>query len=99
METALINVDLQPNYLRIDLKGRITQLAHPEEILIEKSKVQRSTTTGVLCLTMAKANITAIEAQQMRIKRRMDQRESDRKLRELEKKQQAAREEEEKRAA
>lgn len=39
MDTSQINCDLQPNYLRIDIKGRITQLEHPEEILTEKSKV------------------------------------------------------------
>ena len=48
LETQHINVDLQPDYVRLDIKGRITQLTHPENILVEKSKVQRSTTTGVL---------------------------------------------------
>jgi len=62
MDTQQIDVDLQPEYVRLDVKGRITQLIHPEEILVEKTKVQRSTTTGVLCLTMAKATITDIEA-------------------------------------
>jgi len=65
-------------------------LLHPEEILVEKSKVQRSTTTGVLCLTMPKANITTVEAQQLRIKRRLEQREHERKLRALEKQQEVA---------
>lgn len=59
---------------------------------MEKSKVQRSTTTGVLCLTMPKANITDIEAQQMRIQRRLEQREHARKLRDLEKQQEIAQE-------
>jgi len=63
---------------------------------VEKSKVQRSTTTGVLCLTMPKANITAVEAQQLRIKRRLEQREHERKLRALEKQQEVAAEDEEK---
>jgi HSP20 family molecular chaperone IbpA len=40
--------------------------------MVEKSKVQRSTTTGVLQITMPKATITKVEAQNMRIKRRMD---------------------------
>ena len=68
MDTTQINVDLHPDYVRLDIKGRITQLSIPEHILVEKSKVQRSTTTGVLCLTMPKANITDIEARQMRVK-------------------------------
>eukprot|EP00355_Strombidium_rassoulzadegani_P007370 CAMPEP_0168618032 /NCGR_PEP_ID=MMETSP0449_2-20121227/5857_1 /TAXON_ID=1082188 /ORGANISM="Strombidium rassoulzadegani, Strain ras09" /LENGTH=417 /DNA_ID=CAMNT_0008658883 /DNA_START=3 /DNA_END=1253 /DNA_ORIENTATION=- len=91
METAQINVDLHPDYLRLDVKGRITQLSIPENILVEKSKIQRSTTTGVLQLTMPKANLSEIEAQGLRIKRRMEQREQERKLRKLEKVQQEAR--------
>ena len=63
MDTSAINCDLQPDYIRLDIKGRITQLSIPEEILVEKSKVQRSTTTGWLQLTMPKAQLTKIEAQ------------------------------------
>merc|ERR1712167_48913 len=96
LDTHLIDCDLQPEYVRLDIKGRVTQLIHPEEILLEKSKVQRSTTTGVLCLTMPKANISDIEAQQMRIQRRLEQRAHDRKLRDLEKQQELAAEEAEK---
>jgi len=62
LPTHKVNVDLQPTYLRIDINGYITQLTHPEEVLTEKSKVERSKTTGHLQLTMAKANITTIEA-------------------------------------
>jgi hypothetical protein len=39
MDTALINVDLQPTYLRLDIKGRVTQLSIPEDVIAEKSKV------------------------------------------------------------
>lgn len=42
---------------------------------------------------MPKANITDIEARQMRVKRRIEQREKEKKLRELEKQQQLAKEE------
>jgi len=85
LDTNLIDCDLQPEYVRLNIKDRITQLMHPEEIIVEKSKVQRSTTTGVLCLTMPKATITDLEAQQMRIQRRLEQRAHDKKLRDLEK--------------
>jgi hypothetical protein len=60
METNMIVVDLHPDYCRFDIKGRITQLTHPEFIIVEKSKVQRSTTTGILQLTMPKEKYTAI---------------------------------------
>ena len=43
-------------------------------------------------LTMPKEQFTEIQAREMRIKRRMEQREHERKLRELEKQQEAARE-------
>ncbi len=48
MDTSLINVDLNPMYVKFDVKGKITQLKMPNEIIVEKSKAQRSTTTGVL---------------------------------------------------
>ena len=37
MDTSMLNVDLQPTYVRVDVKGKITQLCMPEEILVEKS--------------------------------------------------------------
>ena len=48
MDTSLINVDLNPMYVRFDVKGKITQLKMPEEIIVERSKVQRSLMSGVL---------------------------------------------------
>lgn len=92
LDTGSLDVDLQPNYIRMDIKERITQLKIPEDILVEKSKVQRSTSTGWLQITMPKAQLTQIEAQQLRIKRRLEQRDHDKKLRELEKTQDMAKE-------
>ena len=96
MDTSAINVDLQPQYVRLDIKDRITQLSIPEDILTEKSKVQRSTTTGVLQLTMPKAQLSEIESRNLRIKQRMEQRAIEKKERDLEKQLQLAREEKEK---
>jgi hypothetical protein len=56
METNSLNVDLHPDYVRCDIKGKITQLVIPEEILVEQSKVQRSQTTGALVVTCLKAD-------------------------------------------
>lgn len=42
MDTNSLNVDLHPDYVRCDIKGKITQLLIPEDILVEQSKVQRS---------------------------------------------------------
>jgi protein TilB len=35
MDTNSLNVDLHPDYVRCDIKGKITQLVIPEEILVE----------------------------------------------------------------
>eukprot|EP01022_Parablepharisma_sp_SALTPOND_P020009 TRINITY_DN3522_c0_g1_i1.p1 TRINITY_DN3522_c0_g1~~TRINITY_DN3522_c0_g1_i1.p1 ORF type:complete len:340 (+),score=47.95 TRINITY_DN3522_c0_g1_i1:786-1805(+) len=56
LDTSLINVDLNPMYVRMDIKGKITQLKLSEEIIVGKSKVQRSTTTGALQLVCPKLN-------------------------------------------
>ena len=72
METAQIECDLHPDYVRINVKGKVTQLAHPEFIQVEKSQVQRSQTTGVLQLTMPKEKYDDIAAQNMRIQKRME---------------------------
>ena len=48
LDTSKIKVDLNPNYVRIDVKGKITQWRFDNDIIVEKATVQRSTTTGVL---------------------------------------------------
>ena len=60
METSLIDVDLHPAYVRIDIKGKITQLRFPCEIVVERSKVTRSQTTGSLQITMPKLQKTLV---------------------------------------
>jgi protein TilB len=62
MDTSLVSVDLNPQYIRLDIKGKITQLRFDDEIVVEKSKVQRSTTTGVLKLTMPRADLSELQA-------------------------------------
>ena len=60
MDTSMLNVDLQPTFVRVDVKGKVTQIRFDEEILVERSQVQRSQTTGWLCITMPRANIDEI---------------------------------------
>ena len=48
LDTNKIKVDLNPNYVRIDVKGKITQWRFDNDIIVEKATVQRSTTTGIL---------------------------------------------------
>ena len=67
MDTSLVEVDLQPTFVRVEVKGKVTQLKFPDEILVEKSSVQRSATTGKLSITCPKADISLIEARRMRL--------------------------------
>ena len=66
MSTDQLNVDLQPQYVRVDVRGKVTQIRFDEEILVERATIQRSTTTGWLCVTCPKVNCDQIEAQRIR---------------------------------
>lgn len=55
LDTSLIDVDLQPSYVRITIKGKVLQLLLPAEVNPDKAIAQRSTTTGHLKLIMPKA--------------------------------------------
>jgi len=35
MDTSSLNVDVQPTYVRCDIKDKITQLHWPEEVMID----------------------------------------------------------------
>lgn len=39
MDTSALNVDLQPTFVRVDVKGKITQIRFDDDILVEKSTV------------------------------------------------------------
>ena len=60
MDTSLLNVDVQPTYVRCEIKGKVTQLHWPEEILVEKATIQRSTTTGFLVITAPVSNYEVV---------------------------------------
>ena len=60
METSLIDVDLHPIYVRINIKGKITQLRFPCEIVVERSSVKRSQTTGAFQILMPKLQNTLV---------------------------------------
>ncbi|GFR98504.1 protein tilB homolog [Elysia marginata] len=54
MDTAMLDCDVQPQYVRVVLKGKILQLQLPEEVSGVNSKAQRSQITGHLLVTMPK---------------------------------------------
>ena len=92
MTTDSLNVDLQPTYCRVDIKGKITQIRFDEEILTERSTVQRSTTTGWLCITMPKADYDELRAQIRRNKEDREMMKHRAKMRALEIEEEEARE-------
>lgn len=54
LETSLIDVDVQPKYVRILTKGKIFQLALDQEVNPDSSSCKRSQVTGHLLVTMPK---------------------------------------------
>ncbi|CAH0546492.1 unnamed protein product [Brassicogethes aeneus] len=56
LDTNLIDVDLQPIYVKITIKGKVFQIVFAEEVITHKSTALRSQITGHLVLTMPKAN-------------------------------------------
>lgn len=59
LQTSQISVDLNPQYVRVLVKDKATQLKFSYEIIVEKSVIQRSTTTGHL---VVKCPIVGYEA-------------------------------------
>lgn len=57
-DTSLMDVDVQPNYVRVNMKGKILQLALHEEVSPDSSSAKRSQTTGHLVVTMPKLQRT-----------------------------------------
>ncbi|XP_035905646.1 protein tilB [Anopheles stephensi] len=56
LDTSLIAVDAQPNYVRVTVKGKIFQLALKQDIQTDRSTCQRSETTGHMLIVMPKLN-------------------------------------------
>ncbi|XP_048506341.1 protein tilB [Athalia rosae] len=69
LDTCFLDVDVQPEYVRVKIKQKILQLTLPCEIMTEKSKVQRSEITGHLVITMPRLNpLKLIECPDVNIK-------------------------------
>ncbi|GAB1605344.1 protein tilB homolog [Argonauta hians] len=54
LDTDLIDVDVQPRYVRVTIKGKIFQLCLNDEVLPDASTAKRSQVTGHLLITMPK---------------------------------------------
>ncbi|GLH16772.1 Protein tilB homolog [Gryllus bimaculatus] len=56
LDTTLLDVDVQPTYVRVTIKGKVLQLVLPDDVKTDSSTAQRSLTTGHLVITMPKVN-------------------------------------------
>ncbi|XP_062413926.1 dynein axonemal assembly factor 11 [Pungitius pungitius] len=56
MDTSLMDVDVQPTYVRVKVKGKIFQVVLPAEVKPDSSTARRSQTTGHLVLSMPRAD-------------------------------------------
>merc|ERR1712110_87282 len=54
LDSAQVDADVQPTYVRVQAKKNTLQLLLPAEVLTDSSSAQRSTTTGHLLLTCPK---------------------------------------------
>jgi len=54
MDTSNLDCDVQPNYVKLTIKGKIFQLELPVEVNGDSSTAKRSQTTGHLLITMPK---------------------------------------------
>ncbi|KAL0894913.1 hypothetical protein ABMA27_013418 [Loxostege sticticalis] len=52
LDTSLLDIDVEPKYVRVTIKGKIFQLHLPEEVDTSNSKAERSQITGHLVVTM-----------------------------------------------
>ncbi|KAG8243682.1 hypothetical protein J6590_039689 [Homalodisca vitripennis] len=54
LDSALLDVDVQPTYVTVRIKGKVFQITLSEEVVTTQSSAQRSQTTGHLVVTMPK---------------------------------------------
>jgi len=54
MDTSLVNVDIQPTYIVVDVKGKILQLVLDEEVDVGDCMCERNKLNGALSVTMMK---------------------------------------------
>ena len=64
IDTSLLNVDVQANYVRVEVKKKIFQMAFNEEVKIDESTSKRSMITGHLLIVMPKLNSKNVIAPQ-----------------------------------
>lgn len=54
LDSSLIDIDVQPKYIKVTVKKKVFQLRFEDEVAPDQSKATRSQTTGHLLVTMPK---------------------------------------------
>nr|XP_051699998.1 dynein axonemal assembly factor 11 isoform X4 [Oryctolagus cuniculus] len=67
MDTSLIDVDVQPTYVRVMVKGKPFQLVLPAEVRPDSSSAKRSQTTGHLVVCMPKSYLRGLSSSSLKI--------------------------------
>ncbi|OPJ88383.1 dynein axonemal assembly factor 11 [Patagioenas fasciata] len=65
LDSSLLDVDVQPTYIRVLVKGKPFQLVLPEEVKPDSSSAKRSQTTGHLVVSMPKAKEVILTKQKV----------------------------------
>ncbi|XP_021242773.1 protein tilB homolog isoform X3 [Numida meleagris] len=65
LDTSLLDIDVQPTYIRVLVKGKTFQLVLPEEVKPDSSSAKRSQTTGHLVVSMPKVKDTILAKQKL----------------------------------
>jgi len=52
IDTSLVEVDVQPTYVRVVIKGKLLQLVLPSAVAVDRSTAKRSIASGNLVITM-----------------------------------------------
>ncbi|XP_060537813.1 dynein axonemal assembly factor 11 isoform X5 [Pantherophis guttatus] len=67
LDISFLDVDVQPTYVRVMVKGKAFQLVLPEEVKPDSSIAKRSQTTGHLVINMPKAKDVVVASQKASI--------------------------------
>ncbi|CAK89930.1 unnamed protein product (macronuclear) [Paramecium tetraurelia] len=87
LDTSLIQVNVNPTYVSVRVKDKLTQIRLDEEVFAEKSKIQRSEITGELVITMPKVSPNEILKQIAERKKKEEQQKQQEQIKQQEMKQ------------
>lgn len=80
MDTSSLVVDVQPLYIRVEVKDKVTQILWPDEMMVDDAKIQRSQTSGDLCITCRRTNADVLDAKAKKNKEWREDREKKKQL-------------------